>query len=123
MSDFNIRTANEALFVADPEIRSALDLFLQEIDILLSTEKGTIFGKRDLGFNIESLLWKTDFSAGYIESLIKGEITKNCLTAQDFTWSVKVSIVNGTSKDIGVVDVMIKGQTDNLLAQPRFIFK
>lgn len=121
--DFNARSIDEQLYIDNPVIDTMLELFLQEIDILFSTEKGSIFGNREWGLNIESFLWQTTFDAMYIQNVIKNEINNNCYTATEFQYSVNVELVKGSSKDIGVITIHIKNSENELVAQPQFIFK
>lgn len=123
MSDFNARSKEENIYVDDPEIRNPLELFLQEVDILFSTEKMSVLGKRDFGLSLEHMLWSTTFNSPYIESVIRQSIEENCYMASEFSWKVTVDLIKGSNRDIGVIDIHIKNAEDTLLAKTSFVFK
>lgn len=122
--DFNCRSIDEQLYVNSPEITFMLDIFLQEIDVIFSTEKSTVFGHRAFGINIEHLLWSTSFNSEYLSSMIKQEIQRSSVAATNFRYDVNVSLMKGVSRDIGVIELHIKTHEDNtIIAKQKYIFK
>lgn len=121
--DFNIRKHTEILYKDTPVITSSLDLFLQEIDLVLSTDNGTVMSDRNFGLNIETLLWKTTYNEKAIESLIRDQIKTNCLNGNSFNWDIKFSVSKGTNRDIGVLEVDIKNKDNVQLSRTNIVFK
>lgn len=121
--DFNIRSKDEQLYTEDPEVIGLLELFLQEIDILFTTEPGTIYGQRDVGIAFERLLWQTKFRPSYLESIVTQGIKKDCYTNEEFKWKVDVELVKGNTQDIGLVTIHIKDADGMPIAQKQFLYK
>jgi hypothetical protein len=112
-------------FLTMPQIlTSDLDLFLSELNILFSTERGSIFGKRTTGNSIEQLLWKTSYNEDYIKSDISRQIEENCLSSQFFNWSVDFKVAKGVSRDIGELTINISNKNSStVIAAPIWVFK
>lgn len=122
--DFNVRTPNELLFVEYPEIKKNLDLFLQEIDIVISTPNGSIMGNRNFGVDLEAMLWQTNYNENTILGVVREQIKMNCNSGQFFNWDVKFSVTKGSIRDIGLLDVTIKEKQNNeIIARTNYVFK
>lgn len=124
MYDFNCRSENEPTYVDSPTVDTKLQSFLQEIDILLSTEQGTVFGNRNFGADVERMLWSTTYNAIAIGVNIGRQIAENCLASKFFKWEADFAIIKGTSRDIGVLTINIKDiENETEIAKPQFVFK
>lgn len=122
--DFNIRDVEEMLYIDEFSVERKLDLFLQEIDIVLYTPKGSILGQRDFGFDIEELLWQTTYNAGVIENAIKEQIVKNCSMSKYFNYKVTFGIMRGINRDIGDLTITISSLEDTqVVSQVNYVFK
>lgn len=122
--DFNCRAIEESLYTSDAQVDDMLLLFLQEIDILFSTAKHTVYGDRDMGSIAESLLWSTSIDSASIRDQIIKDIKNNCYAHEHFIFDLSVDLYEGsTSQDIGVFTVSIKNNEGAIIAQPKFIFK
>lgn len=122
--DFNCRSDNEVLYAASYTVDTLLEAFLQEIDVLLSTDNGTVLGMRYFGANVEQLLWKTSYNATTIGVNLGRQISENCLAGQHFKWTSAFSIVKGTGRDIGYLTINIKDiNTNDDISSQQFIFK
>ena len=121
--DFNARLEDESLWIDYPEITLSLDTFLQELDILFSTEPFTVMGKRSFGLSLEHMLWSTSFNADYMKSKISEQIKDACSTGHDFNWQIEIQLYKGTSRDIGVITIHIKNNDNAIVAAPTFVFK
>lgn len=105
-------------------LKTKLNLFLSELHVLFSTEKGSVLGNRNFGNSIEHYLWSTTYNSSLIVSSVTQNILDFCLTNTYFSWEVQFNMIKGISKDIGVVDVIIKNFEDNsTIANPQWIFK
>ena len=120
--DFNSFSDN---FIKMPHILTEeIDLFLSELNILFSTERGSILGKRTFGHSIEHLLWKTSYNEEFIRSDIQKQIEENCLMHQYFDLTVDFRVAKGISRDIGELQLFIKEKNSSqILATPMWIFK
>jgi hypothetical protein len=121
--DFNARSKSENLYTEDPEVLDLLSLFLQEVDVLFSTEPGSVYGNRAVGVPFEEMLWKTNFRPSYIESIISQSIQKYCYTSEYFQWKVEVKLTKGVQQDIGLITIHIQDNNGNPVARTEFLFK
>lgn len=121
--DFNARKESENLYTEDPEILGSLELFLQEIDVIFSTEPGSVYGQRAVGIPFEELLWKTNFRPSYLESIVEQAIKKYCYMNEEFKWNCDVQLAKGSTKDIGLVTIHIQNSNGDDLAKTEFLFK
>lgn len=124
MLDFNIRAEDEELFVDAYGIDNLLDLFLQEIDLILETQRSSILSKRHFGADVESYLWKTQVNASQIETEIRQQIEQYSDTSKNFDYDISVDIAAGTNRDIGIIDVTIKDKISQLqLAKQQYVLR
>lgn len=122
--DFNIKTDINVDWSTRVQVDDMLELFLQEIDILFSIDLGTVVGNRNLGLDIESMLWKTNFNSNQIESVCHVGIETNCYSAQYFTWSVTVELIRGSVQDIGLIDIQVSNKNSGTeISTKTFVFK
>ena len=122
--DFNANDISKPHVNKDSQIDISLDLFLQELDIVFKTPKGEVFGNREFGNSTERLLWKTTFNKDYIKVSIAEEIKKSCFMNEYYNWSVDVKLLRGTTRDIALIDIVIKDKLDETtLATKKFQFR
>ncbi len=108
----------------EPQVDISLDLFLQELDIVFRTAKGSVFGNRDFGNSTERLLWKTTFNDSYVKVSIAEEIKKSCFMHEYYNWTVDVKLLRGSHRDIALIDIVIQDKlTDDILATKKFQFR
>ncbi len=110
MDDFNIRYYTEADFVDSPIVNDPLKLFIQELDVLFSTDEYTVLGNEDVGLSLERYLGKFSLSGDTIKALVIKKIKANCYMHEYFTWDVVISFKAALITDIMMVDVFIKNQ-------------
>lgn len=127
MQDFNARHEAEAAYTADmPVVTDTLSLFKQELDVLFSTDRFDVLGEPDAWPNIEDMLWKTNINTDQIKFRISNAITEYCLMNEFFVWSVKVALVHGHLRDIGVIDITISNiarSTNDKPVQLTYVYK
>ena len=102
-----------------------LDLFVSELNVLFSVERGTILGKRTFGHSLEHLLWKTSYNEEFIKGDVIRQIEEHCLMNEFFHFDVEFNIIQGTSRDIGQLSIIIKKseKDSQILANPQWMFK
>jgi hypothetical protein len=85
--------------------------FVQGIEMILTTNKGEIFGSPDLGANLEAYLWNEHVSASTIKSEINRQIFEYCPNGSNkIPFSIDVSFMKGEITDSILVDIIIDGQ-------------
>lgn len=121
--DFNVRAESEQLFVDYPEISDPLQEFLQELDILFEIEKGTVLGQRNMGADLERMLWTTSFNASLIQHKVTEAIELYCQSRIEFDWNAEVQLMKGSTRDIGVISIYIKNKDGATLIEQTYVFK
>lgn len=111
-------------FNIQPIIKTKIELFLTELHVLFGTTQGRVFGKRMFGHSIERFLWDTSYNTDYIKSVTQQSIYDSCQSAKEFDYTVDFNVINGESRDIGVLDIIIKNfNEETVIANPRWLFK
>jgi len=93
------------------EIEDDLFNFVQYIEMILTTNRGEVFGAPELGANLESYLWNQHITAGTIKSEINRQIFQMCpnLSAR-IAFEVDVQFFKGDITDYILVDIIIEGE-------------
>lgn len=108
--DIYARNSGDPNFVDDQvEIYNELDLFLQQIELTLLTDKTEVLGSPGFGASLESYIHTLNFPTASIEREITDQINTYCSLSAKFTYSVSVQFYRGETRDIGVVDILIEG--------------
>lgn len=94
----------------DVLINNELLSVLQQIDLLFNTEPNEVLGDDMFGSNYDNYLYTLGVSNAALESKILNDIMK--LNLYSFIPSVKVTIVDGTYRDIAFIDITLKGPYD-----------
>lgn len=125
--DFNVRIEGDPMYAGSPVIISDLDGFKQEIIILFATLQNEIYGNNEIGLDIEEYLWKLNVSESQLQAVLRAAITKHCSYASIFSYSISVSFVEGTNRDIAIIDIAIDSdveEKDSVLSNHlQFVFK
>lgn len=88
-------------------ISNDLLLVLQQIDLLFSTDTCDVLGDLNFGSNYDKYLYTVGMSNSALENKIYNDICK--LDLRGYSVDVKVSIVEGTERDIAFIDITISG--------------
>lgn len=91
-----------------PVIDNDLVFVLHQIDLLFNTDVNDVLGDPSFGSNYDKYLYTLGISNYALEQKICNDILK--LDLRNFTPTVKVSIVEGTQRDIAFVDIILSGQ-------------
>ena len=111
MIDINICT-NEVINNFNPILGNNLELILQQIDMLFGTDKYDVLGDINYGTNYDKYLYTTGVSNVALENKILYDI--NSLELFGFTPSVKVTLLEGSIRDIALIDITISGEYESL---------
>lgn len=90
-------------------VGNELLLVLQQIDLLFNTDIYDVLGDTGYGSNYDKYLYTLGLSNEALESKIRNDINK--LELFGFSVTVDVTIVEGTERDIALIDIVISGDT------------
>ena len=106
MIDINIETSinknNKAALLSNN-----LDLLIQQVDMLFGTEIYDVLGDEMYGTNYDKYLYTTGMSNAALESKILSDLNK--LDLLGFKPDVKVMLLEGTVRDIALIDITFTG--------------
>lgn len=91
------------------EVQDEVVILLQQIEMILFTDKNDVLGALNMGVDLERLLYSLTVSEGIIKSAIYNQISNYCPLSRKYNVDVDVKIYKGTERDIGVVDILIDG--------------
>ena len=80
---------------------------LQQIDLLFNTDPNDVLGDSNYGTNYDRYLYTVGMSNAALEQKILRDIKS--LDLMGFSVDVKVSLVEGTERDIAFIDIIISG--------------
>lgn len=99
MEDFS-RTNNNVI------IQNNIDFILQQIDILLDTNKYEVLGDNDFGSDYDRFLYELNVSNDFIKNYVYNNITSN-IDMMDWELSVDVQILAGVKNDIILLELNV----------------
>lgn len=85
-----------------------VELLIQQVDMLFGTDKNSVLGDLDYGTNYDKYLYTTGISNAAMESKIISDL--NTLNLFGFKPSVKVILLEGTARDIALIDITLTGE-------------
>lgn len=91
----------------DIVISNNLICVLQQIDLLFDTDTNTVLGDPSYGTNYDKYLYTLGMSNSSLESKILDDLHQ--LNLCGFTPSVVVKIMEGTYRDIAIIDITLTG--------------
>lgn len=103
--DFS-RTTNNVILNTEAE------LIIQQIDILLDTDKGEVLGEPSYGSDYDKFLHELNVGNEYIQDYIYNHITEN---VDLFGWelTIEVQLMMGTTNDIILVGIDISNEQES----------
>ena len=92
------------------EIDDRIFNFVQMVEMILTTNKGEVFGSPHLGANLEAYLWNPQITPSTIKSEINRQIMEYCREGiKDIPYSIDVNFMKGSITDSMIVDIIIDG--------------
>lgn len=85
-----------------------VELLMQQVDMLFGTDKNAVLGDLDYGTNYDKYLYTTGISNAALESKILFDL--NTLNLFGFRPSVKVILIEGSIRDIALIDITFTGE-------------
>ena len=92
------------------EEESALEIFLQQVDMILTTTKGSVLGDPDFGVSLDQYLWSYSGGSGSIKQDVQQQINQYVETDVPIDYNIDVSFISGEIYDTILIDVSVDGQ-------------
>lgn len=92
---------------------------IQELDMLMSTERTQLIGDPEFGLSMESFLWELEPSVSQIRDHIVSTITANTTWMKLLSYDIDVNVAPGTEHGIYTVAIKINGISDAYMTQEK----
>lgn len=110
--DIYIKNNNYPYFDKDEiDISDDLEIFLQQLEMIITTPKGSLLGEPDFGVDLESYLWSFYKGSSGIQQEINQQINTYIQPrlALSINYEISVNFLKGEVWDTIIVDVLIDG--------------
>lgn len=104
MIDFNIHKGA-------PVKNGDIDLILQQVDLLFDTHPREVLGDEEFGSKYDEYLYRLNLSAEAIKQTVLSDLYS--LELFDFTPSVEVYLLQGTERDIILIDINLRRDNES----------
>lgn len=92
------------------EVEDEIFNFVQYIEMILTTDKGEVFGEPDMGASLEAYLWNTNITSATIKSEVLRQIYQYCgESASKIQFDIEVNFIKGEITDSILIDIIIDG--------------
>ena len=95
------------------EVNDMLEIFLQEIEIILTTPMTSVLGSTKFGASLDLYLHTLGTNQDDMKSRINQQIQRYSAYASDFNWSIDITFYQIENADTAVIDVIV--EDDNLV--------
>jgi len=113
-TDIYIRRPNKTNFSENNiEVNDMLELFLQEIEMVLGTPPTTVLGRTDYGVGLQSYLHEFNVGQSELKQAINQQITRNCALSGEFKYQISVEFFKNGASDSAIIDILV--EDDNLV--------
>ena len=113
-TDIYIRRPQRSLYSEkDIEINDMLTMFLQQIEMVLSTPPSTVLGRADFGVGLRSYLWNFNVGESELKQAINEQIGLNCSLSGEFSYKIDVEFFETGNSDSAIIDITV--EDDNLV--------
>jgi hypothetical protein len=89
------------------EVHDEIIEFIQEIEMVLFTNRREVIGNKIFGSNLEDIIYSLNATNGEIETLIRTQITQYIPLSSRIPFTVNCKFMKGAVRDLAVVDVII----------------
>lgn len=111
MVDIYTRIPGEAKYTSGQfDVSNELDIHVQQILMLLKTERGSVLGDPKFGFNLDSLVFEQHLRESEIEEQINEQINFYCFLTDKFSTKAAVTFYKGPTYDYCLIDVLVDGE-------------
>lgn len=109
--EFYIKSVDDPNFDKSKlQSESKVAQLVAQLEVLLFTNKGDVFGDPEFGCGLEELIFELSYNDTQILSEIMGQISKYCPLARELNTNVTVSYERGDDRDAILIDVLIDSQ-------------
>ena len=111
MKDIYMRTSNSRTY--NPRVIEYEDIteeILQQIIMLLMTNKGEVLGLPNYGVSLETLIFTLELNNRSLEMEINRQVRLYIPEAQKLGFKVNVKFYEGTTQDLCLIDIFLKDQ-------------
>jgi hypothetical protein len=93
------------------EINDRVELLLQEVEMILTTPKGSVLGDPDFGLSLDSYIWSTSKGSSHIKQDTEIQFNKyiSADTFRGISLEVDVNFIKGEIWDTIILDILIDG--------------
>ena len=93
------------------EITDRVELLLQEVEMILTTSKGSVLGDPDFGLSLDSYIWSTAKGNSHIKQDAENQINKYISndTLRGIDLGIEVNFIKGEIWDTIILDILIDG--------------
>tara|TARA_R110000796_G_scaffold44977_4_gene109254 strand:- start:11950 stop:12315 length:366 start_codon:yes stop_codon:yes gene_type:complete len=113
-TDIYIRRPNKTNYSENNiELNDKLEMFLQEIEMVLGTPPTTVLGRSDYGVGLQSYLHNFNVGESDLIQAINQQITTNCVLSGEFSYTINVEFYKIGQSDSAVIDILV--EDDNLV--------
>ena len=107
-NDIYNRNPGDPNYIVDQlEMDDLLELFKQEIESCLFTQKTSVLGHLDFGASLEEYVWSFKTSENELNYVVTEQLTTFCLLSTYFPFTVKTKFYKGTIRDIAEIHIEI----------------
>lgn len=117
MIDFNLFSE----LTDKPILNSDADYVVQQIDLLFNTDTESVLGDLTYGTNYDRYIYGVGVSNSALESKILGDLRR--LDLMYFDPSVTVTFMEGTVRDIALIDISLTDETGYEVFNKTFMIK
>ena len=104
-----------------PILNSDEEYVVQQIELLFNTDTESVLGDLTYGTNYDRYIYGVGVSNTALESKILGDIRK--LDLRQFDPSVTVTFIEGTVRDIALIDISLTDETGYEVFSKTFMIK
>lgn len=104
MIDFNLN-------IGDPIAFKDIDIVLQQIDLLFDTTVKDVLGDEHFGSQYDKYLYELNISNDGLRQKVMYDLSK--LDLQGFSPSVEVYFLEGSERDIAMIDITLSKDYEN----------
>jgi hypothetical protein len=107
-----------------PEISDTLIMFAQEIWVCFNTEPYEIISDtKSGGLSLEGVIFNRSINAQSLETKIRYEIDNNTGGSSLYKYDIEIKFLNGSVRDIVVIDIIIFDKSNKRPFKQRFLFQ
>lgn len=89
------------------EIESDLDIFITQIQMILSTPRGSVYNNPQFGNALQQYLHELRADGSEMKNHIEGQIKQFCPLHTEIPFTVEVNFFKGQISDVAVIDISI----------------